>query len=276
MRRVKKSVVVVTMMLFSMMLFSMTNVHAANKKLKVNKVYTTTKKIKGKTKKKYLVKVKIGKKIYKKKASSKGNFTISIPKQKVGKKLTVKAYRKKNKKWKLYAKKTITVKKKTVKATTKSKYPGKEDAIDLEQVKKDLAIGKEIHKADLGIGKGKYYYSVNYGSCKGSARVGYVDDYIYVDTDGEFVTLKPLNGATLYYTVAGASEKPMTQLEEPTFDSEQLKPGQKVVFYCGDFNKNGRRGDLYLKVKAYKNGKLIAVSYDFQYMIRLISLHEER
>ena len=270
MRRVKKSVVVVTMILFSMMLFSMTNVHAANKKLKVNKVYTTTKKIKGKTKKKYLVKVKIGKKIYKKKASSKGNFTIPIPKQKVGKKLTVKAYRKKNKKWRLYAKKTITVKKKTVKATTKSKYPGKEDAIDLEQVKKDLAIGKEIHKADLGIGKGKYYYSVNYGSCKGSARVGYVDDYIYVDTNGEFVTLKPLNGATLYYTVAGASEKTMTQLEEPTFDSEQLKPGQKVVFYCGDFNKNGRRGDLYLKVKAYKNGKLIAVSYDFHYMIHMI------
>lgn len=270
MRRVKKSVVVVTMMLFSMMLFSMTNVHAANKKLKVNKVYTTTKKIKGKTKKKYLVKVKIGKKIYKKKASSKGNFTISIPKQKVGKKLTVKAYRKKNKKWKLYAKKTITVKKKTVKATTKSKYPGKEDAIDLEQVKKDLAIGKEIHKADLGIGKGKYYYSVNYGSCKGSARVGYVDDYIYVDTDGEFVTLKPLNGATLYYTVAGASEKPMTQLEEPTFDSEQLKPGQKVVFSCYDFNKNANRGRLYLKVHAYKNGKLIAISYESHYMIHMI------
>ena len=274
MRRVKKSVVVVTMMLFSMMLFSMTNVHAANKKLKVNKVYTTTKKIKGKTKKKYLVKVKIGEKIYKKKASKKGNFTITIPKQKAGKKLTVKAYRKKNKKWKLYAKKTITVKKKTVKATTKSKYPGKEDAIDFEQVKKDLAIGKEIHKADLGIGKGKYYYSVNYGSCKGSARVGYVDDYIYVDTDGEFVTLKPLNGATLYYTVAGASEKPMTQLEEPTFDSEQLKPGQKVVFSCYDFNrKTVNHGGLYLKVKAYKNGKLIAVSYDFHYMIRLIALH---
>ena len=45
MRRVKKSVVVVIMMLFSIILFSMTNVHAANKKLKVNKVYTTTKKI---------------------------------------------------------------------------------------------------------------------------------------------------------------------------------------------------------------------------------------
>ena len=270
MRRVKKSVVVVIMMLFSIILFSMTNVHAANKKLKVNKVYTTTKKIKGKTKKKYLVKVKIGKKIYKKKASSKGNFTIPIPKQKVGKKLTVKAYRKKNKKWKLYAKKTITVKKKTVKATTKSKYPGKEDAIDLEQVKKDLATGKKIHKADLGIGKGKYYYSVNYGSCKGSARVGYVDDYIDVDTDGEFVTLKPLNGATLYYTVAGASEKSMTQLEEPTFNSEHLEPRQKVVFSCYDFNKNANEGGLYLKVHAYKNGKLIAISYESHYMIHMI------
>ena len=54
MRRVKKSVAVVTMIFFSMILFSITNVHAANKKLKVNKVYTTTKKIKGKTKKKIL------------------------------------------------------------------------------------------------------------------------------------------------------------------------------------------------------------------------------
>lgn len=276
MRRVKKSVVVVTMILFSMMLFSMTNVHAANKKLKVNKVYTTTKKIKGKTKKKYLVKVKIGKKIYKKKASSKGNFTIPIPKQKVGKKLTVKAYRKKNKKWKLYAKMTITVKKKTAKTTvknTESKYPGKEDAIDLEQVKKDLATGKEISKGETALGKGHYYYLMNFGGLKGNALIGYVNDYIDIDTDGEYVTMKAINGATLYYTVAGASEKLMTQLEEPTFDSEQLKPGQKVVFYCGDFNKNGRMGDLYLKVKAYKNGKLIAVSYNCHYMIRLIALH---
>lgn len=269
MRMIKKSIVVATALFFSMTMIQ-TNVDAASKKLKVNTVYDTTTKIKGKTKKKYLVKVKIGKKIYKKKASSKGNFTIPIPKQKVGKKLTVKAYRKKNMKWKLYAKKTITVKKKTVKATTKSKYPGKEDAIDLEQVKKDLATGKKIHKADLGSGKGKYYYSVNYGSCKGSARVGYVDDYIDVDTDGEFVTLKPLNGATLYYTVAGASEKSMTQLEEPTFNSEHLEPGQKVVFSCYDFNKNANRGGLYLKVHAYKNGKLIAISYESHYMIHMI------
>ena len=270
MRRVKKSVVVVTMMLFSMMLFSMMNVHAANKKLKVNKVYTTTKKIKGKTKKKYLVKVKIGKKIYKKKASSKGNFTIPIPKQKVGKKLTVKAYRKKNKKWKLYAKKTITVKKKTVKATTKSKYPGKEDAIDLEQVKKDLATGKEISKGETALGKGHYYYLMNFGGLKGDALIGYVNDYIDIDTDGEYVTMKAINGAKLYYTVAGASEKSMTQLEEPTFNSEHLEPRQKVVFSCYDFNKNANRGGLYLKVHAYKNGKLIAISYESHYMIHMI------
>ena len=270
MRRVKKSVVVVTIMLFSMMLFSMTNVHAANKKLKVNKVYTTTKKIKGKTKKKYLIKVKIGKKIYKKKASSKGNFTIPIPKQKVGKKLTVKAYRKKNKKWRLYAKKTITVKKKTVKATTKSKYPGKEDAIDLEQVKKDLATGKEISKGETALGKGHYYYLMNFGGLKGDALIGYVNDYIDIDTDGEYVTMKAINGAKLYYTVAGASEKSMTQLEEPTFNSEHLEPRQKVVFSCYDFNKNANRGGLYLKVHAYKNGKLIAISYESHYMIHMI------
>ena len=275
MRMIKKSIVVATALFFSMTMIQ-TNVDAASKKLKVNTVYDTTTKIKGKTKKKYLVKVKIGEKIYKKKASKKGNFTITIPKQKAGKKLSVKAYRKKHKKWKLYAKMTITVKKKTAKTTvknTESKYPGKEDAIDIEQVKKDLATGKEISKGETALWKGHYYYLMNFGELKGDALIGYVNDYIDIDTDGEYVTMKAINGATLYYTVAGASEKPMTQLEEPTFDSEQLKPGQKVVFYCGDFNKNGRMGDLYLKVKAYKNGKLIAVSYNCHYMIRLIALH---
>jgi hypothetical protein len=273
MRRVKKSVVVVTMMLFSMMLFSMMNVHAANKKLKVNKVYTTTKKIKGKTKKKYLVKVKIGKKIYKKKASSKGNFTIPIPKQKVGKKLTVKAYRKKNKKWKLYAKKTITVKKKTAKTTvknTESKYPGKEDAIDLEQVKKDLATGKEISKGETALGKGHYYYLMNFGGLKGDALIGYVNDYIDIDTDGEYVTMKAINGAKLYYTVAGAGEKSLSQLEDPTKESNCLKPGEKVTFSCYDYDAG--KGSLNLKVKGYKNGKLIILSYYAHYMIKPIAL----
>lgn len=270
MRRVKKSVVVVTMMLFSMMLFSMTNVHAANKKLKVNKVYTTTKKIKGKTKKKYLVKVKIGEKIYKKKASSKGNFTIPIPKQKTGKKLTVKVYKKKNKIWRLYTKKTVTVKKKKISV---KKYPGKEDAIDLEQVNKDLASGKGMNKcAGVEPGPGYYYYLINYyAGGKGTAEVGYVDDYIKIDTDGEIVTMKSLNGATLYYSVVGGGEKSLIQLEEPTLESKYIKPGQKATFTCYDYNA-GERCFLCLKVKAYKNGKLIAVSYNQHYMIRPLVL----
>ena len=62
----------------------------------------------------------------------------------------------------------------------------------------------------------------------------------------------------------------MTQLEEPTFNSEHLEPRQKVVFSCYDFNKNANGGGLYLKVHAYKNGKLIAISYESHYMIHMI------
>lgn len=271
MRRIKKSIVVATALFFSMTMIQ-TNVDAASKKLKVNTVYDTTTKVKGKTKKRYKVKLKVGKKTYTAKANKKGNFQIRIPKQNPGKKIKIKVYRRKNKKWKLYTKKTVTVKKKSKKVVTnttkKNKYPGKEDPIDLEQVNKDIATGKKMFKGETALGPGHYYYTINYAGIKGTAKIGYVNDYINVHTDGEYVTLKPLNGATLYYTVAGASEKAMSQLEEPTFASEQLKPGQKVVFSCYDFNrKTVNHGGLYLKVKAYKNGKLIAVSYDDHYMI---------
>ena len=271
MRRIKKSIVVATALFFSMTMIQ-TNVDAASKKLKVNTVYDTTTKVKGKTKKRYKVKLKVVKKTYIAKANKKGNFQIRIPKQNPGKKIKIKEYRRKNKKWKLYTKKTVTVKKKSKKVVTnttkKNKYPGKEDPIDLEQVNKDIATGKKMFKGETALGPGHYYYTINYAGIKGTAKIGYVNDYINVHTDGEYVTLKPLNGATLYYTVAGASEKAMSQLEEPTFASEQLKPGQKVVFSCYDFNrKTVNHGGLYLKVKAYKNGKLIAVSYDDHYMI---------
>ena len=271
MRRIKKSIVVATALFFSMTMIQ-TNVDAASKKLKVNTVYDTTTKVKGKTKKRYKVKLKVVKKTYIAKANKKGNFQIRIPKQNPGKKIKIKVYRRKNKKWKLYTKKTVTVKKKSKKVVTnttkKNKYPGKEDPIDLEQVNKDIATGKKMFKGETALGPGHYYYTINYAGIKGTAKIGYVNDYINVHTDGEYVTLKPLNGATLYYTVAGASEKAMSQLEEPTFASEQLKPGQKVVFSCYDFNrKTVNHGGLYLKVKAYKNGKLIAVSYDDHYMI---------
>lgn len=107
---------------------------AAKKKLSVNKVYNTTTRVKGKTKKKYQVRIKIGKKTYKATASKKGNYSVKIPKQAAGKALTVKAYRKKGKKWKYYTKKktyvlakTITVSKfsktsKTIKGYARPKY----------------------------------------------------------------------------------------------------------------------------------------------------------
>lgn len=273
MRKIKKSIVVATALFFSMTMIQ-TNVDAASKKLKVNTVYDTTTKVKGKTKKKYLVKVKIGEKIYKKKASKKGNFTITIPKQKAGKKLTVKAYRKKNKKWKLYAKKTVSVKKKSKKIATnttkKNKYPGKEDLIDLKQVNKDLATGKKINKGQLDLGAGHYRYFLNFGDLKGTAEVGYVENYMNVKTDGAIVTLKAINGCTLYYTVAGAGEKSLSQLEDPTKESNCLKPGEKVTFSCYDYDAG--KGSLNLKVKGYKNGKLIILSYYAHYMIKPIAL----
>ncbi len=73
---------------------------------KVNTVYNTSKSIKGKTKKNLKVIVQIGNKKYSKKANKKGNFKIAVSKNKlknkIGKKITVKFYKKKkNKKgWK--------------------------------------------------------------------------------------------------------------------------------------------------------------------------------
>lgn len=80
-------------------------VQAAKKKLTVNRVYEQSTRIKGKTKKKYRVKVKIGKKTYQAKASKKGKFSIKVPKLKVGKSYTVKVYKGK----KYYTKKKFYV-----------------------------------------------------------------------------------------------------------------------------------------------------------------------
>ena len=90
------------------------NVEAAKKKLTVNRVYEQSAKIKGKTKKKYTVKVKINGKTYRAKANKKGTFSIKIPKVKAGKKYTLKAYKGK----KYYTKKTVYVIAKKVKVNS--------------------------------------------------------------------------------------------------------------------------------------------------------------
>ena len=109
MRKFKRTMAVAVALFFSVTLLSTANVSAAKKKLTVNKVYTTTTKVKGKTKKKYRVTVKIGNKTYKKTASRKGNYSIKIPRQSAGKSFYVRSYKKKRKKWKLYTKKKVYV-----------------------------------------------------------------------------------------------------------------------------------------------------------------------
>lgn len=95
-------------LLSAMMALSMAgpaNVGAASKKLSVNRVYENATRIKGKTKGKYTVKVKINGKTYKSKAKSNGKFSVKIPRVNVGKKYMVKAYKGK----KYYTKKTVYV-----------------------------------------------------------------------------------------------------------------------------------------------------------------------
>lgn len=71
------------------------------KKITVDQTYENATKIKGKTKKGCVVKVKIGKKTYQSKVNKKGNYSVKVSKLKLGKKYTMTAYQKK----KVYAEK---------------------------------------------------------------------------------------------------------------------------------------------------------------------------
>ncbi len=117
MRRLKRVALAAMVLFFSVTMLQVTDVSAAKKKLTVNRVYNTTTKVKGKTKKKYTVKIKIGKKTYKAKANKRGKYTVKIPKQPAGKALTVKAYKGK----KLYKKKKVYVIAKTASISRFSK-----------------------------------------------------------------------------------------------------------------------------------------------------------
>ncbi len=87
------------------------NVNAATKKITVDQTYENATKIKGKTKKGCVVKVKIGKKTYQSKVNKKGNYSVKVPKLKLGKKYTMTAYQKK----KVYAKKSFYAETKNIK-----------------------------------------------------------------------------------------------------------------------------------------------------------------
>lgn len=122
----KKSVkrIMITVIMLTLILCGSITTQAKVKKLKVNTVYTTAKKIKGTTKlKKAKVVAKIGKKTYKAKSNSKGKFIIKIKKQKKGTKVKVTVYKGKKK----YAKKTVKVK--TIPWYQKKPFKGHKAAI---------------------------------------------------------------------------------------------------------------------------------------------------
>ena len=88
----------ITVIMLTLILCCSITTQAKVKKLKVNTVYTTAKKIKGTTKlKKAKVIAQIGKKTYKARSNSKGKFTIKIKKQKKGTKVKVIVYKRKKK-----------------------------------------------------------------------------------------------------------------------------------------------------------------------------------
>lgn len=95
MRRRRLTIGLLSMMMAASVAFGIqgNDVHAASKKLSVNRVYENATRINGKTRKKNIVRVKIGKKTYKAKANKKGKFTVKIPRVAVGKKYTLKSYK---------------------------------------------------------------------------------------------------------------------------------------------------------------------------------------
>ena len=107
MRRRKLTIGLLSMMMAASVDFGIqgNDVHAASKKLSVNRVYENATRINGKTRKKNIVRVKIGKKTYKAKANKKGKFTVKIPRVAAGKKYTLKSYKGK----KLYKTKKVYV-----------------------------------------------------------------------------------------------------------------------------------------------------------------------
>lgn len=116
------------------------NVNAATKKITVDQTYENATKIKGKTKKGCVVKVKIGKKTYQSKVNKKGNYSVKVSKLKLGKKYTMTAYQKK----KVYAKKSFYAETKNIKVNALN---AAENHIRQQPAYQD--IGKLIRKSRL-------------------------------------------------------------------------------------------------------------------------------
>lgn len=217
MRRRKLTIGLLSMMMAASVAFGIqgNDVHAASKKLSVNRVYENATRINGKTRKKNIVRVKIGKKTYKAKANKKGKFTVKIPRVAAGKKYTLKSYKGK----KLYKTKKVYVIAKKLKI---NKYTPNSKSISgytrpFYKVKVKIAGKTHVKKASAVTG----YWKVKPDNNK---KIGTTVSVKVVNTKGKTVTetKKHVHDyKAVYKTVHHNEVGHYETVEVPAWDSEK-------------------------------------------------------
>lgn len=217
MRRRKLTIGLLSMMMAASVTFGIqgNDVHAASKKLSVNRVYENATRINGKTRKKNVVRVKIGKKTYKAKANKKGKFTVKIPRVAAGKKYTLKSYKGK----KLYKTKKVYVIAKKLKI---NKYTPNSKSISgytrpSYKVKVKIAGKTYVKKASAVTG----YWKVKPDNNK---KIGTTVSVKVVNTKGKTVTetKKHVHDyKAVYKTVHHNEVGHYETVEVPAWDSEK-------------------------------------------------------
>ena len=217
MRRRKLTIGLLSMMMAASVAFGIqgNDVHAASKKLSVNRVYENATRINGKTRKKNIVRVKIGKKTYKAKANKKGKFTVKIPRVAVGKKYTLKSYKGK----KIYKTKKVYVIAKKLKI---NKYTPNSKSISgytrpSYKVKVKIAGKTYVKKASAVTG----YWKVKLDNNK---KIGTTVSVKVVNTKGKTVTetKKHVHDyKAVYKTVHHNEVSHYETVEVPAWDSEK-------------------------------------------------------
>lgn len=217
MRRRKLTIGLLSMMMAASVAFGIqgNDVHAASKKLSVNRVYENATRINGKTRKKNIVRVKIGKKTYKAKANKKGKFTVKIPRVAVGKKYTLKSYKGK----KIYKTKKVYVIAKKLKI---NKYTPNSKSISgytrpSYKVKVKIAGKTYVKKASAVTG----YWKVKPDNNK---KIGTTVSVKVVNTKGKTVTetKKHVHDyKAVYKTVHHNEVGHYETVEVPAWDSEK-------------------------------------------------------
>ena len=228
MRRRRLTIGLLSMMMAASVAFGIqgNDVHAASKKLSVNRVYENATRINGKTRKKNIVRVKIGKKTYKAKANKKGKFTIKIPRVAAGKKYTLKSYKGK----KLYKTKKVYVIAKKLKI---NKYTPNSKSISgytrpSYKVKVKIVGKTYVKKASAVTG----YWKVKPDNNK---KIGTTVSVKVVNTKGKTVTeiKKHVHDyKAVYKTVHHDEAGHYETVEVPAWD-ETVQRRHQVCFVCG-------------------------------------------